>query len=108
MKDSGQLTFQTMGGDTVVVPFRSKRYIKQRGYAGHPGTGPKDETCGTCKHICRGERYRKCELNRAAWTHGPKTDILARSPSCAKWEAEVPEPEAKYAKPKVDIDRDIY
>ncbi len=88
MTDSGQLTFLTMGGATVTVPKRSKHHIQQRGYASPPGTGPAGETCGSCNHCARDRegRYRKCELNRAAWTRGPRTDILARSPACAKWE----------------------
>lgn len=106
MKDSGQLTFQTMGGDTVVMPTRSKRYIKQRGYAAPPGTGPAGETCGSCEHIARGRKYRKCDLNRACWTHGPKTDILARAAACRLWEKAKPTPDDLAT--KVDIDRTIY
>ena len=85
MKDSGQLTFTTMGGDTVTVPVRSRHYIQQRVYAAPPGTGPSGETCGSCEHIWRSEKYRKCNLMRACWTSGPRTDILARSPACSKW-----------------------
>jgi hypothetical protein len=86
MRDSGQLTFSTMGGDTVTVKVRGKHYVQQRGYAAPPGTGPAGQTCGTCEHIVRGAKYRKCELIRAKWTHGPGTDILARSAACNKWE----------------------
>lgn len=68
-------------------PQGGKHYIKQAGYVAQPGTGPTGETCGTCEHMAgRGGRYRKCQLNRARWTHGPKTDVLARSPACSKWE----------------------
>jgi hypothetical protein len=95
VRDSGQLTFQTMGGDTVTVPVRSKRYVQQRGYAAPPGTGPQGETCGSCKHIHREEKYRKCSLNRAAWTGGPRTDILARAPACLKWIAPADQQETK-------------
>lgn len=84
-KDSGQLTFTTMGGETVTVPKRGKHYVQPRGYFYHPGTGPADETCGSCKHIC-GRRYKKCVLNRARWTHGRGSDILAGSPACKYWE----------------------
>jgi hypothetical protein len=89
MKDSGQLTFTTMGGETVTVRARGKHYVQQRGYAAPPGTGPEGETCGSCEHCVRGRegRYRKCELNRARWTHGPGSDILARSLACSKWTA---------------------
>jgi len=58
---------------------------KQWGYIMPPGTGPAGETCGTCKHIFRPARYRKCELARGIWTGGFKTDVLARSPACTKW-----------------------
>jgi hypothetical protein len=83
VKDSGQLTFTTMGGETVIVPVRGKHYVQQRGYAAPPGTGPVGETCGKCKHIVVWAKFRKCGLTRAKWTSGPKTDILSRSPACS-------------------------
>lgn len=86
MADSGQLTFTTMGGDTVTVKVRGKHYVQQRGYAHFPGTGPEGETCGSCKHIARFRKYRKCSLARAVWTGGPGSDILARAAACSKWE----------------------
>lgn len=61
------------------------------GYAWQPGTGPEGETCQTCAHLARIEyakTYLKCGKNRAAWTHGRKTDVLARSPACKFWERE--------------------
>lgn len=89
MKDSGQLTFTTMGGDTVTVPVRGKHYIEPRGYYQPPGTGPEGETCGSCKHIARGRGgWAKCELSRGRWTHSRGTDIRVRSPACRKWEAD--------------------
>ena len=84
---TGQLTFQTMGGDTVTVKRRGKHYVAPRGGADRPGTGPKGETCGSCKHIRKGEKFAKCELTRRCWTHGPKTDIRVRWAACSKWEA---------------------
>lgn len=59
------------------------------GYAWPPGTGPAGETCGSCRHLYRNRQaktYLKCELVRAKWTGGRKTDVLARSLACAKWE----------------------
>lgn len=59
------------------------------GYAGLPGTGPAGETCGSCKHLFRNRRaktYLKCALAQWKWTGGRKSDILARSPACEKWE----------------------
>lgn len=57
-------------------------------YAALPGTGPSEETCGSCKHCHRSYdgRFRKCDLVRRLWTHGPGTDIKARAPACNKWE----------------------
>lgn len=82
-----QLTFTTLlGGETVTAPARGKHYIQPRGYAHPPGTRPKGETCGSCQHIARYHRFRKCELQRRAWSHGRGTDILAGSPACKFWE----------------------
>lgn len=68
-------------------PKGGKHYTKPRGYVMPPGTGPSGETCGSCKHMAgRGGRFRKCRLTEAIWTHGPRTDVLARSPACSKWE----------------------
>jgi hypothetical protein len=82
-----QLMFKTLGGDIVTVKRRGKHYIEPRGYYYHPGTGPEGETCGSCKHITPGRRWRKCGLNRARWTHSRGTDILVRAPACKYWEA---------------------
>lgn len=82
-----QLTFTTIGGDVVTAMQRGKHYIEPRGYFYHPGTGPANETCGTCKHRTGTKRYSKCLLNRARWTCSRGTDILARSPACKYWEA---------------------
>lgn len=91
MADSGQLTFRTMGGDTVTVPKRGKHYVQPRGYAARPGTGPEGETCKTCRHSCHGgtgqRRYPKCELTRACHTSSRRSDILMSAPACEKWEA---------------------
>lgn len=83
-----QLTFTTIGGDVISVRKRGKHYIQPRGYYYHPGTGPEGETCGSCKNcVGRGGHYLKCELNRARWTHGRATDILARAGACKYWES---------------------
>ena len=68
---------------------RGKHYVEPRGYAAQPGTGPAGETCGTCQHarrIVMGKTFHKCALAKAKWTHGRKTDVLAGSPACSKWE----------------------
>lgn len=86
--------------DTLDLPFaltpaQRKRlfgqYAKQ-GHAAPPGTGPEGETCGTCQHLRKvgggNHSFFKCELRRATWTHGPKTDIRAKDPACRLWERE--------------------
>lgn len=81
--------------DLVVLPFPSEQMQKiaaamkhAKGlYAAPPGSGPDGETCGSCKHIARSAKFRKCELVRHKWTHGLGTDIKARAPACSKWEA---------------------
>lgn len=63
--------------------------IPQRGHAARPGTGPEGETCGSCAHYSvqrYSKTYRKCALTKAAWTHGPGTDIRAKDPACSKWD----------------------
>lgn len=63
----------------------------KRGYAWQPGTGPKSETCKSCKHIvrkCLAKTYLKCGLMSAHWTGGGGTDILAGSPACKFWESQ--------------------
>lgn len=73
-------------------PKGGKRYTLPAGYAALPGTGPAGETCGSCKYMARcgnggSKTWRKCELMQLKWTGGPKTDVLARSPACRRWEA---------------------
>lgn len=66
-----------------------KRVTRPNGYAARPGSGPVLETCATCSHKVRvsmSKSYLKCGLLCASWTHGPGTDILARTPACRFWE----------------------
>lgn len=59
------------------------------GYAATPGTGPDGETCKSCRHYVRrqfAKTYLKCGLMAHAWTGGRKTDVLAASPACVRWE----------------------
>lgn len=66
---------------------RSPEPVPQ-GYIAPPGTGPNGETCKTCRHLFRNrmaKTYLKCDLTN--WTRGRKTDVLAGSPACSKWEA---------------------
>ena len=60
------------------------------GYAARPGSGPKGQRCGNCKHCSlvtrRGVASKKCELMAHAWTHGAETDIHPQAPACKQWE----------------------
>jgi hypothetical protein len=56
------------------------------GYYSTPGSGPKGETCGSCKFAV-GRKYKKCELAKEIWTHGTGSDIRLKSPACHKWQA---------------------
>jgi hypothetical protein len=92
---AGQLDLFELAAGPILTPaqrrrMRGKRSTEQRGYADHPGTGPRGEFCKTCAHIVRARKYRKCELRRATWTHGPRTDILANAAACSKWEKATP------------------
>jgi|GEM_PF-4721252 len=56
------------------------------------GSGPEDETCGSCRHYTRAELRSgrivlKCGLMRSFWTHGAGSDVKARWPACRAWEA---------------------
>src|SRR5262249_34487943 len=76
-------------GEPIKLQPHGKHYIQPRGYVAPPGTGPAGETCGTCQHADRSKRssksWIKCILNRAKWTGGRATDILAGSQACSKW-----------------------
>ena len=81
-----------LGAGLVGQP-RKRKDPTPAGYAWRPGTGPEGETCKTCAHhvIKRlGGTYHKCEIIRAKWTGGRKTDILVWSPACKFWEADQP------------------
>jgi hypothetical protein len=70
-----------------------------KGYAAPPGTGPKGETCATCRHLVRSayarKRYLKCGLIRYRWTFSYGTDVRAGSPACRVWEARPDEAKGK-------------
>jgi hypothetical protein len=68
--------------------FRSPRSARKGLHAAEPGTGPADETCGSCAHLYRKEMartYLKCWLCKPAWTGGGGTDVRARDKACSKW-----------------------
>lgn len=71
---------------------RGKHYVEPRGYAALPGTGPEGKTCRDCAHYTHkggvAGNYPKCGANRARWTGGRGSDILARAPACSRFEAQ--------------------
>lgn len=85
-----QLTFTMIGGEVVTAAQRGKHYVQPRGYFYPPGTGPADETCGSCEHLVHkrmSKSYPKCGLNEAKWTGGRGSDVLVKSPACKYWKA---------------------
>lgn len=70
---------------------RGKHYVEPRGYVDMPGTGPEGKQCRHCKHYAHQSgvagSFPKCGLNRARWTGGRGSDILARAPACRRFEA---------------------
>lgn len=85
------VSYRTASGKVVEAVKRGKHYVEPRGYADKPGTGPKGETCGSCKHKTyagsTAGSYPKCRLNEARWTRTRRTDILVGAAACSKWEA---------------------
>jgi hypothetical protein len=83
-----------MCDDTPAMTPKERRKLRRctpvpSGHALPPGTGPEGEMCGSCKHLYRKEMastYLKCELARAKWTGGRKSDVRAGDAARAKWE----------------------
>ena len=54
------------------------------------GSGPLGECCGRCAklRVIGGyrQRYFKCGVMRAFWTHGRGTDIRKKDPACLSYE----------------------
>lgn len=86
-----------------------KRSEIPKGYAAQPGTGPKGETCKTCKWYVslryHDKTYPKCGLKATRkviskpgqptrigvnWSHCYASDIRAKSPACRLWQ--MPDP----------------
>lgn len=86
------MVLDLFGEEIVHVSALSVRNLRgyKGGYASRPGSGPKGERCGTCRHDVRLEgpnrNYHKCALCKPNWTHGAGSDIKMKTPACAKWE----------------------
>lgn len=85
-----------LGDPLVIEPATGKPAIRRRkpgtrAYPALPGSGPADKQCRDCAHYrsVRGgvRSYPKCALMQARWSHGPATDIRAKSTACSKFEA---------------------
>lgn len=99
------MTFDLFGNEIAATEAFGPTLPKHRvsGYAATPGTGPEGSTCGNCKHLCRAKTrsrkvFLKCGVIRHRWTHGPGTDIRAKSPGCRHWE-----PNKEFAKLIADV-----
>jgi hypothetical protein len=71
------------------APSASFRRKRRNGYAGRPGSGPKGETCKSCKNHARirlSKTIHKCELMREHWTGSYGTDVKVAAPACRHWE----------------------
>lgn len=83
-----------MNKDLALTPAERRRLErgskKKTGlHAMPPGTGPENETCGSCKYLYRkrmSKVYLKCGLCRALWTGGGGSDVKSRDPACSRWE----------------------
>ena len=82
------------GLDRALTPDERRKLTRRgpvpKGHAWTPGTGPADETCGSCTHLSRitfAKTYLKCWRNRPAWTAGRASDIRSKDAACKFWEA---------------------
>ncbi len=77
----------------MTLPESGRRAVRRRGHAGRPGSGPQDETCGSCIHyrsVAGGaRRFPKCDLTRKSWTNGSGSDIRRCDPACDRWASQL-------------------
>jgi hypothetical protein len=72
--------------DEPMKPRKAKKG-QPKGNAAPIGSGPKGETCKTCRHayaVKFAKTYHKCGLVYA--TSGPGTDIRLKWAACSRWE----------------------
>lgn len=78
-----QMSLMTLSGHVAKAP------PKVRGHAAMPGTGPKDQTCGSCGSMMRktstARAYTKCSRTQSKWTGGAATDVKLKDPACSHW-----------------------
>lgn len=67
---------------------RKHTKLPGEGYAASPGSGPRGETCRSCRHLRRldGRKatWNKCRLVK--WSSTKNTDIRLDAPACLRWE----------------------
>lgn len=77
-------------GNEVTEPFPKTKTLAPNGYARRPGSGPPDQTCGTCRfatrHSTGNKSFYKCEIIRHCWTGSVRTDIVLKAPACSMWQ----------------------
>lgn len=96
------------GGNSAPRAYAPSRLYsaKPNGYAATPGSGPADQTCGTCAN-CRqrtvhGKHFYKCVLMVAAWSRDRITDIVLKSPACSRHQPGTPHATTVVPKPERD------
>lgn len=76
-------------GSPPLMVLPPQTVMAKKGHAAYPGTGPKGETCGSCRHLTRhrpGARtYSKCALVKLG--RSVSSDSRQQDPACARWEA---------------------
>lgn len=95
--------------EVVEPPRRLHRTPRPHGHKAAPGTGPRGETCATCKFVVRVQLASKCVfkcgLMRRHWTGGRATDVLARDPACGFWRTPGTEAETRAEEWAKSLDR---
>jgi hypothetical protein len=76
------------GWDEPMQPRAKAKTGQAKGSAAPIGSGPKDETCKSCRHAYArrfAKTYWKCDLVKE--TGGPGSDIRLKWKACARWKA---------------------
>lgn len=77
-------------GERKLLPPAAQAASRCRATPAPIGSGPAGQSCRSCSHYTRvrhhDQTFRKCELMRGDWTHGPGTDIKASYAACRLFE----------------------
>lgn len=90
-----QLTLDDLRAQYLTPAGKVRKPLSKKATPMPPGTGPADQSCGSCGNCCRteprsGRAYFKCWL--VPMTSGPGTDIRKKTPACALWTPQQPGP----------------